>query len=148
MSLLPGAFDASPWFLWTVSSPDSDAHYHLVSPSVKLLRALYTALAHRLLGNHCFLGLYVFGTSGAQASMRMSRMVARVIQKAATAKPMSSGSINHRRLFVMANQSQERARLWRDCHSMSESLSTVSNVAMWALAVMPVDALPASQSFG
>ena len=48
----------------------------------------------------------------------------------------------------MANQNQERARLWHDCHSMSESLSTVSKVAMWALAVVPMDVLPASQSFG
>ena len=48
----------------------------------------------------------------------------------------------------MANQSQESACLWRDRHSMSELLSTVSKVAMWALAVMPADALPASQSFG
>ena len=119
-----------------------------VIPSVKLLRTLYTALAHQLLGDRCFLGVYVFGTSGAYASMIMSRMTARVILKAAMAKPMSSGSINHRRLFEMANQSQERARLWRGCHSMSESLSTVSNMAMWALAVVPVYALPATQSFG
>ena len=48
----------------------------------------------------------------------------------------------------MANQSHERARLWRVCHSMSELLSTVSNVAMWALVVVTVDILPASQSFG
>ena len=80
--------------------------------------------------------------------MVMSQMTARVTQKAVMVKLMSIGSINHRRLFVMANQSQERARLWRVCHSMSESLSTVSNVTMWALAVMPMDVLPASQSFG
>ena len=36
-----------------------------VIPSVKLLRTLYTALAHQLLGDRCFLGVYVFGTSGA-----------------------------------------------------------------------------------
>ena len=75
-------------------------------------------------------------------------MTANVTQKAAMVKPMSIGSINHRRLFVMANQSQERARLRRICHSMSESLSTVSNVAMWALVVVTMDVLPASQSFG
>ena len=62
--------------------------------------------------------------------------------------PMSIRRMNQRRLFVMANQSQERARLWRVCHSMSESLSTVSNVAIWALVVVPVGVLPASQSFG
>ena len=75
-------------------------------------------------------------------------MIASVSQKAAIVKPMFIGRMNQRRLFVMANQSQERAQLWRVCHSMSESLSTVSNVAMWALAVVPVGVLPASQSFG
>ena len=29
MPLLLGAFGASPWDLWTVASPDTDAHYHL-----------------------------------------------------------------------------------------------------------------------
>ena len=75
-------------------------------------------------------------------------MLAVMRQQAASANPRFCGSTNHRKLFVMANQSQERARLWRDRHSMSELLSTVSKVAMWALAVVPVDVFPASQSFG
>ena len=75
-------------------------------------------------------------------------MLAAMRQKVASANPRSCSSTNHRSLFVMANQSQERARLWRGCHSMSKSLSTVLKVAMWALAVVPVGVLPTSQSFG
>ena len=65
--------------------------------------------APQILGGRCFLGIYPLGPSGAYASMMMSRRRAALTPKAWSTIPRSNGRMNHRRLFVTANQSQEIA---------------------------------------
>ena len=74
---------------------------------VHQFRTLSNDLVHRLLGGLCFLGSYGFGLLGVYDSMM--RMTTRTVvrQKAASDKPTSSRSTNHRRLFEIANQSQQ-----------------------------------------
>ena len=66
----------------------------------------------------------------------------------ASVKPTSSGSSHQRVSCTTVSQNQIRIWSWRSSHSCSESLSTVSKVAMLALVDGLVMALFASQSLG
>ena len=78
-----------------------------VVSTVHEFRALRNDLVHRLFGGLCFLGTYGFGPPAMDDSRMSMTMRTVVRQKAASEKPTSSGSTNHRKWFEMANQSQK-----------------------------------------
>ena len=79
----------------------------LVIADVHQFIALIKDLIQRLLGGLCFLGMY--GDAPPESEDSRMRVKKRTVMRQKTASDMrtSSGSTNHKRLFVIANQSQE-----------------------------------------